>query len=208
MVLPDNYVAALAGGRVVCTTCHDLTFQCKHPNPAYSYQNPGFLRDRVSHNSGDQCFECHDPTGYEKLNPHAGAVGTPPRETCLLCHESKPDSTGVAVREVTFNMRHDLNDTCRGCHVVAPHPKGMGFGKQADGWVHLVVPSADVLGRMRASEASTGVTLPLGPESGAIHCATCHDPHAFGGQPGSVGTSEPPEHLLRQDNICQACHDK
>src|SRR6056300_1755603 len=54
--VPDYYGAALDGGRITCTTCHDLTFQCNNPNIAYSLQNPGFLRNRASHDTADQCF--------------------------------------------------------------------------------------------------------------------------------------------------------
>ena len=203
----DMYQGSLRDGRVVCTTCHDPVFQCEHPNVAYRFQNPGFLRGRVSRNTGDQCFTCHGAGGYAKLNPHTETTGDPPRKTCLLCHAAIPGDTGAAAAPPTFNMRDDLNDMCRGCHVVAPHPKGMGFGKQAEGWVHLVRPSGDVTARMEASEAATQVTLPLSPYNGEIYCATCHDPHAYRA-PGSTPDAQSSEHLLRQDKICQACHDK
>jgi len=207
MPIADSYRPWLRDGRVVCTTCHDPVFQCEHPNVAYRFQNPGFLRNRVSRDSGDQCFACHDASGYAKLNPHAETTGDPPKKTCLLCHATMPDEAGVADASLSFNMRGDLNDACRGCHVVAPHPKGMTFGKQAEGWVHLVSPSSDVIAKMAASAARTQVTLPLSPYNGEIYCATCHDPHAYRAERGA-GDPEPPEHLLRQDKICQACHDK
>ena len=202
--IPQSYRDRLRDGRIVCTTCHDAVYQCEHPNVAYRFQNPGFLRDRVSRNTGDQCFVCHDDSGYAKLNPHAETAGDPPQKTCLLCHTVMPDEDD-ATQASSFNMRADMNDTCRGCHDVAPHPKGMGFGKPVEGWIHLVRPSPDVVTKMEASTAATQVVLPLSPYNGEIYCATCHDPHAYRETPDGHAATE---HHLRQDKICQACHDK
>ena len=202
--IPQSYRDHLRDGRIVCTTCHDAVYQCEHPNVAYRFQNPGFLRDRVSRNTGDQCFVCHEDSGYAKLNPHTETAGDPPQKTCLLCHAEMPDEDNAELAS-SFNMRADMNDTCRGCHDVAPHPKGMGFGKPVEGWIHLVRPSPDVITKMEASTAATQVVLPLSPYNGEIYCATCHDPHAYRETPDSHA---PTEHYLRQDKICQACHDK
>jgi len=192
---------AMTEGQVVCGTCHDITYQCTHPTRQYSLHNPGFLRNRTSRETGDYCFQCHEQSGYEKLNPHKGAASSP-GPTCLLCHETNPDVIVTGRPEVNFNMQHDLNDACRGCHVVRPHPKSMSFAasQAPEEWVHLVAPSAEVLGNMRDSQSETGVGLPLNPLNGEVFCATCHDPHEAG---------EPAlKHRLRVDDICQACHDK
>jgi hypothetical protein len=202
--IPVTYRDRLRDGRIVCTTCHDAVYQCEHPNVAYRYQNPGFLHDRISRNTGDQCFVCHDDSGYAKLNPHAETAGDPPQKTCLLCHAGMPDEEKAA-QASSFNMHADMNDMCRGCHDVAPHPQGMDFGKPVEGWIHLVRPSPDVITKMEASIAATQVVLPLSPSNGEIYCATCHDPHAYRETPA---TDAAPEHYLRQDKICQACHDK
>lgn len=204
MRVPDYYGKVLERGRITCTTCHDLTFQCKNPNIAYRLQNPGFLRNRVSRATSDQCFECHDDRQFTALNPHVGASGDSPEPTCLLCHERLPQSTETDVADVSFNMQDDLNDMCRGCHDVKPHPTGMSFGAPAEGWVHLVRPSAEVLGKIEGWQAATGVILPLNSKNGEIHCATCHDPH---GVPAG-STAAQPEDRLRADDICQVCHDK
>ena len=203
MAVPEYYDATLNGGRITCTTCHDLTFQCNNPNVAYSLQNPGFLRNRVSHSTADQCFECHDEQEYAALNPHQGTIKDSPRPTCLLCHERDPQPAASGGIDVSFNMRHDLNDMCRGCHDVKPHPTGMSFGAPAEGWVHLVRPSTEVLGKMQRWEAVTGTKLPLSPYNGEIHCATCHNPHEFEGPAAQQHVDR-----LRSDDVCQACHEK
>lgn len=206
--LGEKFEPFLKDEKMVCTTCHDVPYQCEHPTPQYSFHNPGFLRDRTSRNTGDYCFECHQKDGYEKLNPHAGISGNPPRPTCLLCHKSFPETSNTGNLIVEFNMQQDLNDTCRGCHVVQPHPKSMSFSQQAEGWVHLVAPSAEVLGNMQKAQAETGIGLPLNPLNGEVFCATCHNPHDFklGGEHGSEERAM--KHRLRMNNICRACHDK
>jgi nitrate/TMAO reductase-like tetraheme cytochrome c subunit len=196
--------------QVVCTTCHDITYQCQHPTLQYSFHNPGFLRNRTSRGTGDHCFQCHEQSGYAKMNPHEGAAGTPPHPTCELCHSSVPETSDTGALVVEFSMPGDLNEQCTGCHVTRPHPKSMSFGKSAanEEWVHLVQPSAEVLENMRASQAETGIELPLNPLNGEVFCATCHNPHDFkiGGEHGSQESEM--KHGLRLNDICQACHDK
>lgn len=204
----EKFNGSLKDGKMVCTTCHDVPYQCEHPTQQYSFHNPGFLRDRTSRNTGDYCFECHEKDGYEKLNPHNGVAGSPPRPTCLLCHSNIPETNNTGQLVVEFNMQHDLNDACRGCHIVRPHPKSMSFSQQTEGWVHLVGPSAAVLENMQKTQAETGIGLPLNPLNGEVFCATCHNPHDFkvGGEHGSEERAM--KNRLRLNNICQACHDK
>jgi hypothetical protein len=206
----ENFRASLKDGKLACTTCHDIAYQCENPSVQFSFHNPGFLRDRTSRETGDYCFQCHEKSGYEKLNPHAGVAGSPPRPTCLLCHKSFPETNAAGQLAVEFNMQHDLNDTCRGCHVVRPHPSSMSFGgsQSTDEWVHFVVPSAEVLKHMKKAQAETGIGLPLNPQNGEVFCATCHNPHDFklGGEHGLE--EQVARYRLRINNICQACHDK
>lgn len=204
LAVPEYYSAALDGGRITCTTCHDLTFQCNNPNIAYSLQNPGFLRSRVSHDTADQCFECHDDQRYAALNPHSGTIKDPLESTCLLCHEPVTQSTSSSSSNASFVMQRDINDMCRGCHEMRPHPTGMSFGAKPEGWVHLTKPSTDVLGKMQRWQAATGKSVPLSPYDGKIYCATCHDPHEPAGDP----VARQAEYKLRTDDICQVCHDK
>ena len=208
MTIADNLRASLKDGEVVCSTCHDVVYQCEHPRVEYSYENPSFLRDRTSRYTAKYCFNCHDGSDYEKLNPHQGFAGTPARPTCRLCHESIPETDATGKINVVFNMQHDLNDTCRGCHTVGPHPRNLFKSNGSTEWVHFVQPSSEVLENMRKSQAATGIALPLNPQNGEIFCATCHNPHDFklGGEHGSE--EQVAKNRLRLNNICQACHDK
>ena len=203
--IPEALVPALKDGQVVCSTCHDVVYQCKHPMPHYGLQNPGFLRDRTARESGDYCYKCHETSGYERLNPHTGVAGSPARPTCELCHAGIPHTDAQGQLAVAFNMEQDLNETCQGCHVSRPHPRSMTFGgAQEEGWVHFVEPPDEVRERMLKIKGETGIDLPLDPTNGKVFCATCHNPHEFKGGP----VAQQPKHRLRTDDICQVCHEK
>ena len=210
LAIPDSLSPSLENGEVVCTTCHDVVYQCQNPRTASKLQNPAFLRDRTSRRSSEYCFKCHDSSDYNKLSPHAGTSGESPRPTCLLCHTEVPQTDSSGDLDVVFNMEHDLNDMCRGCHDVRPHPKKMSFGggQKSDVWSHLVVPSATIQEKKRNFESRTGIVLPLNPKNGEIFCGTCHNPHDFkvGGAHGSQAANM--KHRVRIKNLCQACHDK
>jgi predicted CXXCH cytochrome family protein len=201
--IPDSYRAALHNGHVTCTTCHELKVQCLAPSQSYRFMNPGFIRERSSSETSDHCYTCHEAGGFEKLNPHDAEGDT----SCILCHATKP-TRGPDGKwfPVNFVMRDDLNDTCRGCHPVRPHPSD-AFSGVAPGWDHLAVPSDRILARMREMESATGATLPLEPGTGKIHCATCHDPH--GDLEGYAKAAAPgATDRLRIEHMCQACHEK
>lgn len=204
MEIDESLAPALKNGQVVCSTCHDVVYQCKHARVEYSFQNPGFLRDRTTRRTGEYCLKCHDASAYQALNPHYGAAGDPPRATCPLCHVGIPESDGEDGLRVSFNMQHDLNETCTGCHDVSPHPRNLFAREQSDEWVHFTVASPEVAANMRDAEANLGIRLPLHPETGEIYCATCHDPHEFKGGP----VAQQPKHRLRANDICQVCHEK
>ena len=202
--------SSLKSGEVVCSTCHDIAYQCEHPTVQYSFHNPGFLRDRTSRDTGQYCFECHESSDYEELNPHQGVTGTPPRPSCQLCHANVPETSAAGELIVEFNMQHDLNDMCKGCHEVRPHPKSMSFGAPSadEEWIHLVAPSTEVLQNMSESEAETGIGLPFNPPNGEVFRAACHNPHDFGVSGEHRSQAIGMKHRLRQHDICQACHDK
>jgi hypothetical protein len=204
--MPDSYAGALDDGRLVCTTCHDLTVQCLAPSRSYSFMNPGFVRDRMSRERGEPCFRCHDGEGFERLNPHAMQAGDPAGPTCTLCHATMPAKDERGWLAVDFNVSRSLNDLCTGCHKVAPHP-GNAFTGKPIGWEHLAVPSAGVVDNMRHSEQVLGLIFPLDPINGEVTCATCHNPHPeeLGAYP--VARTPGSKSRLRADDICQACHD-
>lgn len=204
----QHFRSSLKDGKIVCTTCHDIVYQCKRPKAYYSFDNPGFLRDRGTDDSGEYCLRCHESEGIKRLDPHGGVAGTPPRATCPLCHQSIPAASATGELNVTFNMQADLSDTCLGCHVVRSHPKGYFTRGPNVEWAHLVAPSANMLQRMRDVAAETGVSLPLEPGTGRINCATCHNPHSFKMSGGNGAQHAPTKGRLRLDNICRACHDK
>ena len=204
----EGFRDSMKDGKIVCSTCHDIVHQCERPKAYYSLDNPGFLRDRGSDNSAEFCLRCHEAEGIEKLNPHDGVAGAPPKATCMLCHQSIPAASAAGGLDIAFNMRTDLSDTCFGCHNVRSHPKGY-FTRGPDvEWAHLAVPSADMLQKMQEVAAETGVSLPLEPETGRVNCATCHNPHSFNVGGGSVSQQMVNNGRLRLDNICRACHDK
>jgi hypothetical protein len=207
--MPSDYQAHLSDGRIVCTTCHDLAVQCENPKRSLQYKNPGFVRGGRFANSSDQCYLCHDSSNYEKLDPHKGVAGNPARPSCLLCHTSMPESNDAGGLDVSFNMKHDLNDICRGCHNVSSHPAAVSFStKPKIEWAHLTVPSEEVLQKMRKFTEESGIVLPLDPGTGKIFCATCHNQHPF--QLGGSETTalQGSESRLRADDMCDVCHAK
>lgn len=206
MKIPPGYEMALDDGKVVCTTCHDLTIQCEATSPSHRFTNPGFVRGRKSRERGAQCFQCHEAAGFDRLNPHQMQAGDPPGSTCTLCHASEPKRDERGWLAVDFNAQGSLNDLCTGCHEVQPHP-GSSFSGKPIGWEHLAVPSAEIQDNMRRSEATQGLVFPLQPGSGEIHCATCHNPHPQELEGYPAASTVAVKDRLRVDKICQACHD-
>ena len=208
-VMPSDYQANLSDEKIVCTTCHDLAVQCENPKRSLQYKNPGFVRGGRFNNSSDQCYLCHDSLNYEKLNPHKGVVGSPARPSCLLCHSSMPESNDAGGLDVVFNMRHDLNDTCRGCHNVVSHPAAVAFSTNPTiEWAHLAVPGEEVKKNMRKFTEESGVVLPLDPSTGKIFCSTCHNQHhdRLGG--AEITVPKETQHRLRAEDMCDVCHAK
>jgi len=203
----EGHRAYLREGQLVCTTCHDVAYQCAHPVKSYSFMNPGFLRDRKSPQTSEYCYQCHSRLGYERLNPHVVEAGDPPQPTCLLCHANLPVQGERGWLAVDFNMQESLNDVCLGCHTVRPHP-GNSFSGKPVGWEHLAVPSAEVTENMQQAEVVRGIILPVDPYNGEVHCATCHNPHHDQLEGYSVADPPGSDHRLRVEKICQACHDK
>ena len=192
-------------GQVVCTTCHDLTYQCLNTHPAYSKTNPGFVRGRNSHTRSDACFLCHDKVPVAQLNPHEMEAGDPPQPTCTFCHATMPVKDENGWVAVDFHAGRSLNDVCFGCHRISPHP-GISFGGPV-GWDHLAIPSIAMRGNMDRAEAAQGIKFPIDPNTAEIHCATCHNPHHESLEGYPVAKTPGVKARLRIANNCQACHD-
>jgi predicted CXXCH cytochrome family protein len=205
VTIPESYAASLRDGEIVCTTCHDLSFQCLNPNPGYRGRNFGFVRARQSRVRGDACFLCHEKTPVEQLNPHEMEVGNPPQATCTFCHATMPVKDENGWVSVDFHVEGSLNDICFGCHRARPHP-GFSFGGPV-GWDHLVIPSRELLENMKEAEQVQGMIFPIDPNTAEVYCATCHNPHHESLEGYPVAKTPGAEHRLRVTDNCQACHD-
>jgi hypothetical protein len=203
--IPDTHTASLKDGQVVCTTCHDLAYQCLNAHPAYRKTNLGFVRGRNSHTRSDACFLCHERMPVEQLNPHAMEAGNPPQPTCTFCHATMPVKDDNGWVSVDFHVQGSLNDVCFGCHRVEPHP-GMSFSGPL-GWNHLSIPSFEIRGNMDRAEAAQGIEFPIDPNTAEIHCATCHNPHHESLEGYAVANTPGAKNRLRVADNCQACHD-
>lgn len=200
--LPAAYQSALNGGRLGCSSCHDLLLQCEGGSDT-AYLNPEFLRGGPFRPPERACLQCHDAGKYQKLNPHRQIDnGQLDQKSCAFCHAGAV-ADGRIEPATSFHIAGERQ--CMGCHPVAPHPLAMP-GQPTDDWTHLARPDDGMLARMRDTAARTGIELPLDPATGKVSCFSCHDPHAAGVIPGLP----PPQDKarLRMRDICEACHDK
>ncbi len=194
------------GGVITCISCHDLKAQCLPERRQERQANPHFFRDGPYAERTTLCYSCHNPTHYERLNPHdqISDEGELNEQMCIVCHNVVPNRREVkSIRDVTFTVSEDLTLLCAGCHPPKPHPGGR--------W-HLSQPSPWVLDFMKESEDRRSVILPLDPTNEKLVCATCHNPHERGVQvwqradkgadrPKRLRTGEP------GDRICSVCHN-
>ena len=202
----DALQAELDDGKVVCTTCHDMTPHCAL-DIKQRYRNMSFLRGGPFEKRSDQCFGCHSKSGYRQRSPHMHVSRGQIKEGhCVFCHGSVPqkDDTGQW-QPVEFATDGPLSKLCDGCHMVGPHPSGSVRGKT--GWFHMVVPPPETLERMQQKVATAGGSMPLDPYTGTVTCTTCHNPHnkRLEGYPIS---DEKTKTKLRYENMCEVCHDK
>lgn len=176
-------------GVVTCIACHDLPMQCIKERFAEKGLNPKFFRGGPYQQRTDLCFNCHNPTHYERLNPHdqISDEGELEIQRCPVCHSVTPNRRlAKSIDDVKFNVTDDLTKLCTGCHPWRPHPGGSWamFGKKStkEGPNHLVNPPEVILKNIMESETKMDTILPLEPSSGKIFCATCHNPHERGVQ--------------------------
>jgi predicted CXXCH cytochrome family protein len=110
--MPETFRQAVKRGRgiVTCITCHDLPMQCLKDRFDEKTDNPLFFRGGPYQERTDLCFNCHNPTHYERLNPHdqisdEGELNT---ERCLVCHSVTPNRRNAkSIDDVSFNVSDD-----------------------------------------------------------------------------------------------------
>lgn len=207
------------GGVVTCIACHDLPMQCSRTRSAEKGLNPRFFRGGPYVQRTDLCFNCHNPKHYERLNPHdqISDEGELLTDRCLICHSVTPNRRDArSIDDVSFNVADDLTKLCTGCHPWRPHPGG-GWAHFAPnstlaGPNHLVRPTAEILKRIRQSETTRDIVLPLEPSTGRIFCATCHNPHERGVQRESRADRGADGYKRLRTaggaTVCSNCHDK
>ena len=105
---------------------------------------------------------------------------------------------------VQFATEGPLSELCSGCHTVGPHPSSSITGKR--GWLHMSVPNAEFVERMRQTVEAKGGRLPLDPVSGEMTCVTCHDPHDERLAGFAIADPSGSKARLRYEDICGACH--
>lgn len=187
----------LYSGEIKCLTCHEIHGGLQHEG------TPRLLRGGPYADRRKICFDCHTREQYAKINPHkmrdnfGNRLVINGESVCLLCHELKPDPSQERANTVLFKA--DIGFLCWRCH---PLMHGDFLDKH-----FLVSPSNKFLNNMNRPEVREKFTLPLVPR-GRITCSTCHNPHQEGiisFEPAAAGADS--LHKLRDDNICEACHN-
>ena len=200
--------------RLSCITCHDLPKQCEPGGASYRQSHTNFLRGGPYRSRSDICFYCHDRKAYQRLNPHDQLTpdGKVRVERCRICHQTI-DGLEVAqsIDEVDFNYRQDLSQMCLGCHPWKPHPGGtfaFGIDNHREN-NHLVVPPPEMRRFIKTRSNERDFILPMEPGTGKVFCATCHNPHQEGvirNELAARGAGS--ENRLRDQELCEQCHDK
>jgi hypothetical protein len=191
----------LSDGKVTCSTCHDIIFQCKDVGKIY-HEKIKFLRGGPYNSRLDQCFLCHDPDNFNRYNPHKQLDnnGDIIKKTCLYCHPEVPD---VENRDNNTGLKLIGNHTalCIGCHVKT---NGNSLHDK-----HVRTPSAEVLAQIKKTEKKLNIKFPLN-EDGTITCVTCHNPHQKNLIPDyrSGAIDSVPDNLSGFSGaICTECHE-
>lgn len=211
--MPADFKGSLTahGGRINCLTCHDILLQCKEDTFYQQQANGEFLRDAPYNTRTGICYQCHDRTKYQPLNPHdqISAKGVLLTDKCLICHLEVPKElpNGEIVGAELYRDS-GLAEICINCHRKIPHPSGnLSFIKGGEP-NHLVKPPAKIRQQMVKMTNEKNVYLPLEPATGQIYCATCHNPHERGvikNKEHAMGADS--ENRLRIVPLCQNCHD-
>ncbi len=199
---------------ISCTTCHDLTLQCKSDTKNHKLTNPKFFRNGPFASRSQLCFLCHDKDQYQRLNPHdqIDKQGKLRPEKCRVCHADPVERLAhiTDTDQLVFNARESLSTMCWGCHPWTPHPGGQfTFFRNQAGPQHLVKPPEKIKRRLDKMSEQNMVAFPLEPGSGKVFCGTCHNVH----QKGVIKNPEKAKGAgskkrLRAEDICEYCHLK
>ncbi len=203
--------------KMTCLTCHDLLDQCLPERSHQLKRNPRFLRGGPYPNRSDLCYRCHDSSKYERKSPHDQIAenGALKVKNCRLCHEidiNKKLKSGIdrdiGQYPLIKGLNHDRTLLCIRCHRKIDHPSNSVRIKSNKKYRHLVKIGKYEKQTLEKLEKSTGIELPLEPNTDRIYCGTCHQPH----QPGVFAGDDPSpfkpaDHRLRSKPICKHCHD-
>jgi len=201
-------------GKVVCTTCHDLPMQCKSERQKERGLNPLFLRNGPYKARSSICYQCHDVSAYQRLNPHdqISDQGKLRKDRCSLCHQTLDKlKQAKSIEDVDFNVKGDLSMMCTGCHPWRPHPGGSRlFAREKKlGLNHLVKPPKEIRQKIETTIREQKIILPLDPNTGRVFCGTCHNPHEKKViKTAAAARGADSKSRLRMKKICEGCHDK
>ena len=199
------------GGFIRCSTCHDVSLQCKMESRQL-HENNNFFRGGPYSKRTDLCMQCHQKERFSRFNPHeqVDKNGNIIDRKCTVCHQGDVDELKRAtdLSQVDFHIKDDLNAICWGCHKWKPHPGGsFNFFKSGKKPEHLVKPTEEIKRRIEKTLKEKNILMPLEPETGKIFCATCHNPHAkdvIKNTAAAKGAES--KSRLRSKEICNNCH--
>lgn len=185
-------------GRITCLSCHEI-----HGGPG-KFGTRRLLRGGPYEDRRAICVNCHSKQQYAEINPHQMRDAEGNHRTvdnhpvCLMCHVLEPNPDIDKANTVLF--RADIGFLCWRCHPLM-HSESLNRH-------FLKVPSEKVLANMSRPQIAQRYSLPLVPRD-RLTCSTCHNPHQEGIiSPGPAASGADSEHRLRDEEICEGCHNK
>ncbi len=203
---------------LTCDVCHDVLNQCLDDRSYMKKLNPRFLREGPYANRNDMCLKCHNFNGYKKMNAHdqINSDGTLKINKCGLCHRVTLNSTikrgivkDIKNYPIINNLDSDRTLLCIRCHKKIDHPTSAMKVSSNKTFRHFIEITDEKNFTLKKTTESTGISIPLEPNSRRIYCGTCHDAHAPGlFADSNIDSAKLAPHRLRAKKICSYCHDK